>query len=116
MHSRQSFPSFAAIVRTVDFTSLLVFYTPYRHEHRVGILRIENDVVNYVVIALTEMSETRPAMAAVFRLKDRPCTRAQKNVIRIARIRAQTTSISAVRSQNRPLTGPQCRCTKHHDT
>jgi hypothetical protein len=74
MHPRQSLPTPASIARTIDLAGFLVFYAPHRHKQCVRVLRIEDDVIDHVIIAISEMGKPRPVAAAVGGLENRART------------------------------------------
>ena len=85
---------------------MLVLYAPGRNEDVLGILRIDCDMIENIIVAAAQVSKPAPVAAAIGGRKN--CSRAgsQKDVIRIVRIVAKAADVSTIRPQNRPLAGP----------
>ncbi len=64
MHARQCFPVVAAIMRAIHIAGLLILNAPGGNIDVFGILRINGDVVENIVIA-TQVGQPRPVMPAI---------------------------------------------------
>src|SRR5580692_1076283 len=107
MHGGQCFPGLPAIPRAEQVASLLVLDTPGGNEHDVRILRIDDNVIEHIVIAASQMSKSRPTVTTIQRLKQASSAGSKKYVVEVTRIVSETAGVSAVRSKNFPLFGPQ---------
>ena len=65
MHVGKRGPAFAAIAGAEDIARLLIVDAPSGDEEGLRILRINGNVVEHEVVALAQMRESRPAVAAV---------------------------------------------------
>ena len=106
VHARKRFPVVAAIVRAIHIAGLLVLDAPGGHIDVFGILRIDGDVIEHIVIA-AQMRQARPVMPAIVRQEQCSGAGAEVDTIGILRVEIQTPNIAPVRPQGCPLAGPQ---------
>jgi hypothetical protein len=107
MHGGKCFPGFSAVAGAKHVAGLLIFYAPSGDEHDVGILRVDNNVIQYIVVASAEMRKSRPTVSGIERLKQASSAGAEENVIKVARIIREAAGVSTIRSQYFPLFGPR---------
>jgi len=61
-------------------------------------MRIEDDVINYIVIAFADSDEPLPSLSGIFGLINLPGAGAEQNTARIARVGGKAADISAIRT------------------
>src|SRR5439155_9799763 len=103
---RKRFPVIAAIVRAIHVAGLLVLKAPSGNINVFGVLRIDGDVIQNVVIA-TQVSQAGPIVSGVIRKKETAGAGAQVDTVGILGVEIQTPDIASVGSQGSPLAGPK---------
>src|SRR5258706_6670741 len=88
VHRGQVVPVAATVAGTENFANLLARYAPRRNINTVGILRIDGDMVEHVIVA--QARQARPWAACIVRSKHLAGTGANRDVIWIVRIVTQT--------------------------
>ena len=106
MHARQGFPVVAAIMRAIHVAGLLILDAPGGNINVFGILRIDDDVIENIVIA-AQMGQPRPIVSAIIGEEKTAGAGTQVNTVGILRVEIQTPDITSVRTQGGPLTGPE---------
>src|SRR5579863_5368896 len=109
MHTWQRFPLFAAVVGTENVAGALILHAPGGNKHGLGVVRIDGDVIEHIIIAASQFGKSRPVMASIFGDENHACAGAQENTVRVVRIIGQTAYIASVGTQNRPLASPRTR-------
>src|ERR1700730_18248506 len=108
-HPGYGFPILTSVASAENIACILVLHAPRRYKNCLGILRIESNVIEHIVIGRTEVSKTGPVVTAIFGLENHARAGAQKHPVRIMWIVGQAPDIAPVRAQNSPLTGPRNR-------
>src|SRR5436853_7690196 len=106
MHSSEGLPFFAAITCAENIADLLARYAPCGNVDVFGILRIDGDVVEHVIIA-TQTGKPRPIVSRIVRDKKLSGAGTQQEMVRIVRIISQAARVATVR----PKCLPGCRST-----
>src|SRR5579871_1639612 len=107
MHRGNRFPGSAGVVRAEDVAGLLVLYTPRRDVHLVGILGVDREVVDDVIVTAAQMGKPGPAMAGIAGNEDLAGAGAEKKMIGVFRIVGEAANIASVRSESSPLASPR---------
>ena len=85
MHARKRFSVVAAVVRTKHVAGLLVHYAPRRNVNVFGILRINDDVIENIVIA-AQVGQARPIVSSVRGQEERSRAGAEVDTVGILRV------------------------------
>jgi hypothetical protein len=93
-------------MRTIHIAGLLILHAPGRNKNVFGVLGIDGDVIEHIVIA-TEVRQPRPAVSAVGGYEESSGAGAEVNPIGILRVEIQTSDVATIRPQGSPLTGPE---------
>src|ERR1700682_2177894 len=105
-HPGYGFPILTSVASAENIACILVLHAPRRYKNCLGVLRIESNVIEHIVIGRTEVSKTGPVVTAIFGLKNHACAGTQKHTVSIVGIVSQAPDIAPVRTQNSPLSGP----------
>jgi hypothetical protein len=97
VHRGQRLPVWPPSTGAEDFADLLARSAPRRHINTVGILRIDGDVVEHVIVA-AQARQARPGASAIVRSKHLAGAGAEQDVIGIMRVVSQAARIAAVRT------------------
>src|SRR5207248_8270917 len=90
------------IVGTFEDRSAFAFQSPRRHINHTGLFGIENDVIDNVIVPLTDANEALPGLPGVFRLIDLPRTCAKQNRPGIGQVGRQAAYIAAMWTDRDP--------------
>src|SRR5277367_1821615 len=103
MHRRKRFPLLAAVISTENIAGILILHAPGGDKHCLGILRINRDVIEHIIVASAELGKASPVMAAIFRDKNHTGASAEENAVRVLRIISEAAYVAPIRTQNGPL-------------
>src|SRR6516164_1017614 len=84
----------------------MALQAPGAHIDVLGVLRVDHDMVDDIVVPNPQVSEMCPTASAVGRLENSPRARAQEDVVRIMHVIGETAGVTAVWSQSYPMCGP----------
>ena len=103
MNSFQLAPGTATVVGTEDAAVIIVEQSPGRYVHRLRIGRIEDDVIENVVVARAEVGKNRPRIAAVLGKEKLSRAGAQEDAVGIAGIVGEAADVAAFRPNQLPI-------------
>src|SRR5208282_2947009 len=103
MHCRQSFPVLAAVVSAENVAGTLILNAPGGNENGLGVVGIDRDVIEHVIVATSQFGKPRPAMPTVLGDENHARAGTQENTVRLMRIISQTANVASIRTQNGPL-------------
>src|SRR4029077_12506549 len=83
VHVGKNLPGLAAIMAAEYITSLLVLNAPCGNVNSLGVLRIESNVVENIIIATSQVRKARPALAVIIRDEEGPSAVSQEDLVRI---------------------------------
>src|SRR3954466_11682867 len=110
MHSSERLPFFAAITCAENVADLLARYAPCGNVDVFGILRVDGDVIENVIIA-TQTGKPRPLVSRIVGGKKVPGAGAHQDMARVGRIISQAARVATVRPECLPGSGSKQRCT-----
>ena len=73
----------------------------------VGFMGIDGNVIQYLMVARSEMDKTAPAASAVIGGEQNSSTGSKEDMVGIVRIVCQASDIAPIWPQNGPLTSPR---------
>src|SRR6185437_14570827 len=91
------------VVGTENIALIRVVKAPARDIDRGRMRRIEDDVIQNVIVAWRQVSKQRPRLAAVLRIEHLSGAGAQQNALGIRRIVRQAANVAALGSDQPPV-------------
>src|SRR4029077_13070876 len=93
-------------MRAIHIAGLLVLHAPGGNVNVFGILRINDDLIEKVVIT-AQVSQPAPIVSTIVGQEKTASAGTKVNMVGVLRVEIQTPDIASVRTHGGPLTGPK---------
>ena len=92
-------------MRAENVAGTLILNAPGGDENGLGVVRVDRNMIEHVVVATSQFGKSRPVMASIFGDENHARAGTEENAVRVMGIIGQAADVASIRTQNSPLAG-----------